>query len=162
MRELLIIRHAIAYERDARQWPNDDDRPLTRKGMRRFRRAARGIAALTQPPDEMLSSPLVRTRQTARILQRRANFPRARMFRELRPDVSTSELVAALRNCAANRIAIVGHEPCLSKLLGALLGGQHSTAMFAMKKGGFAWLSFERGKARLLAFVPPRVLRDVR
>lgn len=162
MHELLIIRHAIAHERDKRRWPNDADRPLTRAGARKFIKAARGIATFEAKPDEVLCSPLVRTRQTARILRRYTHFPRAQPFRELAPEVETRELISALRQRTAERVVIVGHEPCLSRLLCVLLSDQNASARFAMKKGGLAWLTFERGKARLVAFVPPKLLRSLR
>lgn len=159
MRKLLIIRHAIAQQRDRRRWPNDDNRPLTRKGRKMFRRAARGIAAVTATPDEVLCSPLVRTRQTARILQREAGFPRAEPLLQLRPDVATRELVAALRKRNAGCVAIVGHEPCLSRLLCTLLMDQHAAAALSMKKGGLACVIFDRGQATLVSFLPPKILR---
>ncbi|MET0983863.1 MAG: histidine phosphatase family protein [Steroidobacteraceae bacterium] len=161
MRQLLIIRHAIAHQRDKRRWPNDDARPLTRQGTKKFRQAARGIATITAKPDEVLCSPLVRTRQTARILRREAGFPRAEPLLQLRPEVSTPELLAALRKRNADSIAIVGHEPCLSRLLSALLVDQRLGAALSMKKGALALVTFDRGRPTLLTFLPPRILRAI-
>lgn len=158
MRELLIVRHAPAHERDRRRWPDDGERPLTRPGAKKFRRVAKGIAMLGIEPDEVLCSPLVRTRQTARILKRCARFPRAQRLQELRPDGDTRTLLAALRKRHAERIAIVGHEPALSRLICTLLADQNVGTAFALKKGAIAWLAFDRGKARLLAFMPPKLL----
>src|SRR6478736_90410 len=52
--ELLLIRHAIACERDAARWRNDDERPLSARGRARGRLAA---AALGHEPglSELLS-----------------------------------------------------------------------------------------------------------
>src|SRR5919204_6466934 len=63
---LLIIRHAIAVPRGTPDMA-DDQRPLTPKGRKRFRRAARGLAAILKRPDALLSSPLPRARETADI-----------------------------------------------------------------------------------------------
>ena len=41
--EILIVRHAIAAERDAKRWPDDRGRPLTAEGVRRFRGVARHL-----------------------------------------------------------------------------------------------------------------------
>ena len=38
-----MVRHAIAFERDRRRWPDDALRPLTPAGKRRFRKAAGGL-----------------------------------------------------------------------------------------------------------------------
>lgn len=160
MRELLVIRHAVAQQRDSDRWPNDDERPLTGRGKRRFRQAARGMARALPVPDEVLSSPLVRTRQTARILSKQAGYPKARLLRQLSPSASTPDLMTALRKRSADRVAIVGHEPSLSKLLGHLLQGRASAA-FVMKKGAVAWISLRGAEPRLLAYLPPRQLRSL-
>ena len=163
MSELFIIRHAIAHERDASAWPNDDERPLTDKGVHRFRAAARGLARWVDRPNELLSSPLVRARQTATILEEKAGFPAAIELDALRPDVEVTALIGALRERSATRIAIVGHEPSLSQLIAALLGGRAAGVRVEMKKGAVAHLGFaervEEATGELLALLPPRVLR---
>ena len=174
MSELLIIRHAIAYERDASAWPNDDQRPLTGKGIARFRRAARGLGRVLEAPDELLCSSLTRARQTAAILEAEAAFPQAIELDMLRPDAEVSAMIRALQERHVARIAIVGHEPNLSELIGALISGGNSSrsrevssaglsAAVQMKKGAVAQLAFahriEAGAGQLLALVPPRVLR---
>src|SRR4029450_7680736 len=65
---VFIIRHAIAAERSP-EIP-DDARPLTGRGKKRFRQAARGLARLFRRPGHLLPSPVVRARQTARIAGR--------------------------------------------------------------------------------------------
>src|ERR1700680_3697749 len=70
-----LVRHAIAGVRDAGQWPDDSLRPLTKKGERRFRNAARGLAGFVPAPKAVLSSPYVRAWQTATILQEEAGWP---------------------------------------------------------------------------------------
>src|SRR4051812_50182589 len=65
--ELYLIRHGIAEERgDA--WPDDAKRPLSEEGMTRMRKSMRGLARLELTIDVLLTSPLVRTRQTAEIV----------------------------------------------------------------------------------------------
>jgi len=166
MRELFIIRHAIAHERDASKWPNDDERPLTEEGIRKFRQVARGLKRLVDAPDEMLTSRLPRARQTAAILEEQAAFPAAIELDMLRPDTEISALIRALQARGAARIAVVGHEPDLSQLIGALAGSQGARAAVEMKKGAVAHLAFERrikaGSGQLLALLPPRVLRALR
>ena len=163
MSQLIIIRHAIAHERNDSSWPNDDERPLTSEGIRKFQLAARGIARLLDPPEELLTSSLVRARQTAEILERKAGFPTPIEIAELRPDAEIAALVSALRKRRVARIAIVGHEPNLSLLVGALLRGVDARSMVELKKGAVAHLEFvtriEAGKGKLIAVLQPRVLR---
>lgn len=163
MRELFIIRHAVAHERDASKWPNDDERPLTEEGIAKFRRAARGLARLVDVPEELLTSPLTRARQTAAILEEKAGFPGAIELDALRPDKAIAGVVRALQSRRAPRIGIVGHEPDLSQLIGVLVGSDGARAAVEMKKGAVAHLAFERrikeGSGQLRALLPPRVLR---
>ena len=58
---LLLIRHAIAVPRGTPDVP-DDERPLTKRGVTRFRSAARGLAEAVARPDVLLTSPLLRAR----------------------------------------------------------------------------------------------------
>ena len=63
---LIIIRHAIAVAAGT-EGIADDERPLTKKGRRRFAKAARGLAQVCQRPDVLLTSPLPRASETANI-----------------------------------------------------------------------------------------------
>jgi phosphohistidine phosphatase len=64
MLELYLIRHGVAEER-GKDWPDDSKRPLTPDGIARLRRAARGLNKIDVGFDQIVTSPLVRTRQTA-------------------------------------------------------------------------------------------------
>ena len=66
--DIILFRHGIAVERQ--DWTgNEQDRSLTGMGIRRSRRSARGLLSLRITPTHLLSSPLVRARETAEILQ---------------------------------------------------------------------------------------------
>jgi phosphohistidine phosphatase len=65
--ELYLIRHGVAEEQGD-SWPDDTKRPLSEDGMNRLRKSARGLAALGVSFDVVLTSPLVRTKQTADIV----------------------------------------------------------------------------------------------
>ena len=157
--DLFIVRHAIAYERDRLMWPDDRDRPLTEDGEASFRAAARGLRKVAPMVGAVFTSPLVRAVQTAEILHGAAGWPAAAQMPELEPDVAPDEVLSALSSRPLpESIALVGHEPSLSLLVGALLG----EAEIRLKKGGVARLQvdvFKRGGARLRWLVPPKVLR---
>src|SRR2546423_9217545 len=67
--DLYLVRHAAAFDPDETRWPDDRDRPLTRQGEKRFRRAARGLVSLTSTVDVVLSSSYRRARPTAELLE---------------------------------------------------------------------------------------------
>ena len=65
--ELYLIRHGVAEERgDA--WPDDGKRPLTEEGARACERSMRGLGRAGIGFDVVLTSPLVRARQTADVV----------------------------------------------------------------------------------------------
>lgn len=156
--DLFIIRHAIAHEHDTGRWPDDADRPLTQDGVGAFRKAARGVRALGLTAESHWSSPAVRAWDTAAILTDEAGWPTAEAIEALAPDRPPGGIVAALREQASSTpIAIVGHEPTLSRTIEILTG-----ARVQMKKGALARLqisAFAPGGATLRALLPPRVLR---
>ncbi|MBS0579639.1 MAG: histidine phosphatase family protein [Proteobacteria bacterium] len=163
--DLVIVRHAIAPERDATRWPDDRLRPLSPGGLARGRKAALGLARIAPEPGLVLTSPLVRTRQTARILQREAGWPRAQPCAELVPDAPPRTLLARLAHSSAERIAIVGHEPHLSAFLAQCLPGDARQGL-PFRKMGAALVRFpgraQAGRGELIWFAPPKLLRALR
>ena len=65
MIRIYLVRHGIALDHADRGDLPDDDRPLTGKGRRRFRRGARAFARLGEQLDFIFTSPLIRAAQTA-------------------------------------------------------------------------------------------------
>jgi phosphohistidine phosphatase len=163
--ELLLIRHAIAFERDRRRWPDDAARPLSPPGMRRSRRAAAGLKELCKIPDRLLTSPLIRARQTATILTEVAGWPRAEIAPELKPGEGAAAVLNLLSKKRGERIAVVGHEPDLSALLAACLLKDGVPLPIELKKNAAACLWFNgrarSGDAALKWLATPRMLRGL-
>jgi phosphohistidine phosphatase len=163
--ELLLVRHAIAFERNARRWPDDDERPLCPRGIERARQAAGGLKRLAPRPARVLVSPLLRTRQTAALLTRCAGWPEALACEALRPGTDPKRLLAVLPRARKARIAVIGHEPDLSALLALCLDGGSGKAL-TLRKMGVACVRFpgaaQPGCGELAGFLPPRLLRAAR
>ena len=121
---LYLVRHAIAEDRDPVLWPEDGKRPLTQRGVRRFRRAARGISALVPEVDVLLSSPFVRAWDTALMLTDEAGWPQPLTCDELTTDAPTAVISALQPYADRELIALVGHEPYLGHFAAALLGSE--------------------------------------
>ena len=161
-----LVRHAVAYDPDPTQWPDDRDRPLTADGEKKFRKAARGLREIIPDVDVVLSSPLTRAWQTAEILQNKASWPQPLRFDELEPARPLAEVVEALQPHAnVSSVALVGHEPSLHELASYLLTGEPNSVRLTMKKGGVACLSFAEsvrpGGGELDWLMAPRLLRDL-
>jgi phosphohistidine phosphatase len=131
---LYVIRHAIAAARGAR-YPDDAARPLTGKGRARFRQVARGLARLGTEVDLVLSSPLIRARQTADILSEvLPGHPSVVETDALLPDASFVQVQSELgRRSGAISVALVGHQPSIGEIAACLAG---AGAAFDLKKGG--------------------------
>jgi phosphohistidine phosphatase SixA len=79
------------------------------------------------------------------------------------PGSSPQELLALLARARETRIAVIGHQPDLGRLLGACLPGSVGGAAFELRKFGVALVRFQgaarAGQGELGWLVPPRVLR---
>ena len=164
--ELLIVRHAIAVEHGDPAFENDDDRPLTPEGIHKFRLAARGLKEMAPRLDRIVSSPLVRARQTAEILREVVAPNRKIEFCDhLVPSGDHSELLAYLNRLRAESVAIVGHEPHLSGFTSYLLSGKDGASFVEYKKGGAGLVDFSNslapGSGTLEWLIQPAALRDI-
>ncbi len=155
---LLILRHATAAPADP---PTvvDEDRPLTGRGRTRFKKAARGLAEVMGAPDLLLTSPLLRARETAKIAGKAWKLTPTE--EPLLAGGSPEDLLAAVAAHPEDSVvALVGHEPDMSRLLSHVVGGIGERMPF--KKGGAALVELDGGAAgsgRLIWFMPPRLLR---
>jgi phosphohistidine phosphatase len=160
--KLLIVRHAIAYPHGTAEY-EDDERPLTPAGRRKFQEAARGLAEIVGRPDVLLTSPLPRARQTAEIAA--AAWGDVAVTEE--PALADDDIDAVLRVLDRlprdARVAVVGHEPHVSALLGRLLGTDE-TERLAFRKGGVALVDLAGPPAdggRLEWYLRPKLLRKM-
>ncbi|TMA24626.1 MAG: phosphohistidine phosphatase SixA [Deltaproteobacteria bacterium] len=121
---IYLVRHGIAVDPAEKGTLDDDARPLTGKGRRRFRRLARAFAQLGEKLDFIFTSPLVRAVQTAEILAGALKFEEVGVLDELRPEAGVGKLLAetARRVKDEQSVALVGHDPQMTQLVIALAG----------------------------------------
>lgn len=132
---LYLIRHAIAEEQHSSG--DDSQRALTDKGRKKMRQIAKGLRILGVEFDAILSSPYLRARETAEILNNVFKM-RTQVVNNnnLMPGGDPGQLLAEIKEkYSVDDLAIVGHEPFLSRLIG-LLTAQGSLVNVEMKKGG--------------------------
>lgn len=161
-RSLYLIRHAPAADRGS-AYPDDALRPLTREGVQRWKRQVRGLLALGLELDLVLTSPLLRAKQTAEILAASLfDRPAIELVDSLSPGSTTASALQALASHAkARRLALVGHEPEMGALAARLLG---TKAPIPFKKGAVCRIDVDAFPpstvGTLCWFLPPRVLRQ--
>ena len=162
--ELHLIRHGLAEERgDA--WPDDAKRPLTEQGMSRLRRSARALERLGAIVDVVLTSPLVRTRQTAEIMAA-AFSPHPSLINvdALAPGGAPPAIAAEIeKHGRRHRILIVGHEPGIGEFAAWLIGARNP---IEFKKGGICRIDVDgstlRGGGALRWMLTPKILRNLK
>lgn len=159
--ELYLIRHAIAADRDDR-WPDDAKRPLTPGGMAKMRKAAKGLAKLGVEIDAILSSPLVRARQTADIVAETLEpIPPVTVCDALAPAGTPAAVMQEIaKHARGRRLALVGHEPNIGELAAQLIG---TRTPIAFKKGSICRIDFDvlppKGHGQLMWLATPKMLR---
>lgn len=167
--ELLVVRHAPAEDRTrfAQSGQNDELRPLTSVGRQKMHQIANGLATWIRPLDVLASSPLRRAVQTASIIQQHCPATIRLKTPVLTPGSPLADGLLWLQTAhpLTARIALVGHEPDLSILIGWLLTGKPQ-AIGPLKKGGACLLNFpnavEPGQGQLLWALMPSQLRRFR
>ena len=135
--DLLVLRHGKAEDRGG-DVP-DEERHLTKKGIRDIRRVSRWMARSEVVPDIIVSSPLARAKETAEIVADRIGFAgEVVRWDELAPGPDPSAVTARLGELeGASLPLLVGHEPQLSSLISLLIGAGEE-ARITLEKGGIA------------------------
>jgi phosphohistidine phosphatase len=162
---LYIVRHGIA---DPPGTPgiDDCDRALTDEGVSKMKQIAAGLYQSGWTPEIILSSPLVRARQTAKILfQAFGKGIELKIFPALAPGGVRGELfreIGSLEKKEINRLMIVGHQPSLGEIAGEIAFGS-SKHYIELKKGGVCTIELESvqgiPKGRLVELLTPSILR---
>jgi phosphohistidine phosphatase len=161
--ELYLVRHGLAAVR-GEDYPDDSKRPLTSDGITRLRKEAKALQTLDVQFDQILSSPLVRAKQTAEIFaELMKSKPPVAMSDALTPAGSPAAVIQDLgKHMRKARIALVGHEPNMGELAAYLVGAK---TPLPFKKGGICRIDFAvfppKGKGQLIWFVTPRMLRKL-
>ena len=158
---ILLIRHADALPVGQAGALDDESRPLSKTGAAQCGPLARAIDRLGVRPGVVVSSPLLRARQTASgLLQNwEGTPPELRIAEELAPGGKKSKLARMLRGLTGSPIALVGHMPDLSQLAAWLIGGKKAQIEFA--KAGAAYLVSDmilsKGGAALAWMITPEL-----
>ncbi len=164
--DLIMIRHGKAGERNPETWPDDDLRPLTKEGMAELRIVLKSMRKMGVEFDFLVTSPLVRARQTADIVAEAYAWDEPPQESEVLGHGCTA--VGVLKLLAKfppdSTVAIVGHEPDFSRIAAQLVG-KSGDARLDFKKGGAAGIAFEghpvAGAGTLTFLLKPGQLRKL-
>jgi phosphohistidine phosphatase len=136
----------------------DAERPLTDKGREKLQTVARAMQAMELEFGAVLSSPLLRARQTGQAIIDELHWPgKLALTDHLAPQGSPKSLVEQINHLSSRTqdILVVGHEPYLSKLIELFTTG-HTNGGIELKKGGLAKLEadkFRYGRCAILCWL---------
>lgn len=162
--QFYLIRHADAEPLGSTGAQSDEDRALTSKGLEQTEDLARFFKRLGVEPGAILTSPLVRSRQTAERLLEKMGLGEGKcqltVEEELAPGGSCKRLAKRLSKLSSAVVFVVGHEPDLGRFTAWLIGSKR--AHIELAKAGVACVDakapLEKGCASLVWLVTPGLL----
>ncbi|MEB3319040.1 MAG: phosphohistidine phosphatase SixA [Cyanobacteriota bacterium] len=166
--ELILLRHGLAQPHGS---VDDPLRALTPEGRQRTLRVCQRACQLGLKAPALISSPLVRARQTAEVAVEAGLAPALTCDEALAPGGDPWPLLhrwwTGERDAVAAKLILVGHEPDLGRLASRLIGAPPGAVV--LKKAGIAVLAWGEsvpapantnpGQLRLL--LSPKVLGAV-
>jgi phosphohistidine phosphatase len=137
-----IARHAWAGERGDPRWPDDSLRPLTADGIARYERVVRALVDRGFAPQQIVTSPYVRCRQTADVISQQVpGNPAVAEMEELEPGSYLEPVIDWTNTQGGSDICWVGHSPDVELFTAALVGDNSASIRFA--KGAIAAINFD-------------------
>jgi len=161
---LFLVRHGIAVDHIGGAITRDSERPLTEEGTTEMKLVAKALTKINKKPDLILSSPLVRARQTAEIIAEAFNMDVV-LTDSLAPAGSHSLIFKAInKHQGVNQVYLVGHEPDMGMLLNKLLWAGLECE-FPFKKAGVARVDVgdmpPTGPGTLKWYMPPKIAHSL-
>ena len=160
--KLYLIRHGIAADRT--EYTDDEARPLTDHGRERTRQVAQRLYDLGIRLDLILTSPLLRARQTAEILHKVGVSRHLEEFSPLAPDGEIQEWISWRSHHPQDEqeLALVGHQPDLGNWGETFVWGSPKDHLI-LKKAGVIGLNLPEtgtpiGNSEMFLLISPKWL----
>ena len=159
--DLYILRHGKA-EPYGGKYPADHLRPLMPKGRKRTKLSVKGMKSVDVKVDLIVSSPILRARQTAEIVHEGLGLKQPVEFSDSLASGSVTGVMSAIQAYYSyDGVMLVGHEPTLSELISTMSSGLYHVA-FNLKPGGLCKLRVDTARiaqsATIEWFLPPKLL----
>jgi phosphohistidine phosphatase len=160
--ELYLFRHGIAEDKS--ETVEDEKRKLTKEGRHKTEKIAKQLVELGFKFDLILTSPLVRAHQTAKILVDAGLGEKLIESSYLAPDGSLSgwieDWLAQQKFAIETKLVLVGHEPSLSSWAELLVWGE-AKGNIVLKKAGMIGIKLPEnasplGNSQMFWLTPPK------
>ncbi len=159
--ELYIIRHGIAIDRSAEI--NEFDRYLTDEGKNELKIIGQGLKKIGINFDLIMSSPLIRAKQTAEIIAHETGYDIKKIKETEYLEIGSNWKKAFDLIDNDEHVAFIGHNPMLSEMVCAILCGELN-GNTPMKKAGVCRISMISKKifsGELKWFIPPKIFKSL-
>jgi phosphohistidine phosphatase len=162
---LYLLRHGEAEDKFDKE---DAARALTKEGREDVAAVALAVSPLLKRPARVLSSPYLRAEQSAEVFRETAGVEEKLVLTAaLKPEGSWGALKAELDRLVdegVDAVVAVGHNPSMSEMCGAIVGGSAEVRL-QMKKGAIACFRVDelhgRTPGELHWMVTPRMVRSL-
>ena len=163
--ELYFLRHAIAADPQTAGFSEDSERPLVAEGVKKMKKAAKGMKSAVSMFDRVISSPYVRARETAEIVVNALAFPGTVEFSEsLIPGADFREFAKLLKQFSGeDRVLFVSHEPTISHFVSRLVSSGQDVSI-DIKKSSLCRVDLADGVAghgQLKWLLSPKLLQSM-
>lgn len=138
--DVYVLRHGKAEERSLTV-KGDSKRELTEAGKKELQSIAKAIKNLDIKFDCIVSSPLLRAKQTAEIALSHVKSKKRSIviWNELKPESEVKEIFKKLSTLKPDySVLIVGHAPVLNEMIGSMISPMNHDVSISLRKGGFA------------------------
>lgn len=149
--ELYLLRHGKAQEH-TQNITSDSKRQLTQAGTKELECIAKAMKLLNIRVDEIISSPLIRAKQTADITMQYVKSKKKSViiWNELKPEIDTVKIIKKLIKLKpSSSILLVGHEPHLTNLITSIISDNSQAVDISLKKGGLVHMRCNVVKSNL-------------
>ena len=166
-RYLTVLRHAKAKQSSVSG--GDIDRPLAKSGFRQLQRICQPLATVKDAPDWIVSSPSLRTRQTAEKVADLIGYSRNFGWNDRIYAAAPYTLLNILQEThdTAYHVLLIGHNPGVAQLVSGLCAGTDGRMNVRFPTAGLAhfevdiarWRQLQWGSCELRFLVSPRFLK---
>jgi phosphohistidine phosphatase len=166
MKTILLMRHGKSNWNSPKTI--DADRSLAKRGKKDAKRMGRVLVRFDHVPDRIVSSPALRTKQTAEIVAGECRLSQPVFFDKSLYHGGSGDVLRAIRLLPAEieRPLIVGHNPAMKETAGLLLSGGRgngikfpTAALVCFLFDSFVWGSFDPDGCTLLWYLIPRLVK---
>ncbi|RXK13050.1 phosphoglycerate mutase [Halarcobacter mediterraneus] len=156
MKTLYIVRHGEKNIID--ETVDDYDIEVTKKGLKDIENQSIKLKEKGVIPDLIVSSPAIRTRQTADIISKELNYTKNIMYNEVLYQAFMNELVESITYTFddVNTLIIVGHNPSLTALGVSFVGLKEKILMGEIVRIDFncnSWTEIDKSNSKLIEHI---------